>query len=65
MPYAIPQAIFEAGSQAAQMQSLAHETNAGMNTNGARAAPMQSPCAAACRAVLAKHADPGAHGDGC
>ena len=33
--------------------------------NGARAAPMQSPCAAACRAVLAKHADPGARGDGC
>ncbi len=55
MPYAIPQAIFEAGSQAAQMQSLAHETTAGMNTNGARAAPMQSPCAAACRAVPAEH----------
>ena len=28
----------------------------GLNTtNGARAAPMQSPCAAACRAVLVKH----------
>ena len=64
------------GSQAAQMQSLAHETNSGINTeggrlpnavlglplemsavntNGARAAPMQSPCAAACRAVPAEH----------
>ena len=26
-----------------------------VNTNGARAAPMQSPCAAACRAVPAEH----------
>ena len=26
-----------------------------VNTNGARAAPMQSPCAAACKAVPAEH----------
>ena len=36
----------------------------GWMQNDARAAPMQSPCVAACRAVLTKLDDPGAHGDG-